>query len=428
METAMNQLTERDYFTDAGIVEDPAPYFRELRASAPVAREPHHGAVIVTGYDEVLDVLNRPGATFSNSVSVAGPIPPLPFQPRGDDIREQLEAHRAELPWADHLVSFDGDKHIAHRLLVTRLITPKRLKQNEDYLRGLTDRLIDAFIDRGRCEIVSEYAHAASTLVIADLLGVPHDERDQLLVLLGAPPTQIEGDPEFKVGSDPLVHLHDRFLGYLRERQANPRDDALSELVQSRFADGSAPDITVLARLASFLFGAGQDTSARLITAAMRILAEDPELQARLRAERHRIADFVEETARIEAPVKVVFRLAQETTTIGGMQTPAGSIVMNSLYAANRDPAHFDDPDRFDMDRPAVRDHMTFSRGVHACPGAPLARLETRVAVERFLDRMTDIRVNEAEHGPADARRFTFEPTYMLRSLSALHLEFTKAA
>jgi cytochrome P450 len=100
---------------------------------------------------------------------------------------------------------------------------------------------------------------------------------------------------------------------------------------------------------------------------------------------------------------------------------------MNSLWAANRDPAHFDNPGVFDIDRPGVRDNLSFSRGIHACPGAPLARLEARVAIDRFLDRMADIRISESRHGPPDARRYEYEPTYMLRSLSNLHIEFTPA-
>ena len=423
----MKLLGERDYFSDPGIVQDPAPYFTELRATCPVVREPRYGAMVVTGYDQVLEALNLPGDVLSNCVSVAGPIPPLPFEPAGDDIRAQVEVHRSELPWSAHLVSFDGAKHIEHRILVTRLITPKRLKQNEDYLNGVADRLIDAFIARGRCEIVSEFAHAVSTLVIADLLGVPEQERDELLDLLGAPPTQIDGDPDDKVGADPLTHLHSRFVRYLSERQAAPRGDAMSELANARFSDGSAPDVAVLAHLASFLFGAGQDTSARLIASAVRILAEDPALQARLRAERGKIPDFLEETLRVETPVKVNFRLAQTRTTIGDVDVPAGAIVMNSLAAANRDPAHFDHPDTFDIDRPGLREQVAFSRGAHACPGAPLARLEARVAIERLLDRTADIRICEAEHGPAEARRFDYEPTYMLRSLSALHIDFAPA-
>jgi cytochrome P450 len=421
----MKETDIPDFFTDAGIVHDPAGYFNTLRAKCPVMREPHHGSVMVTGYDEAIDVLNRKGGVFSAAVSVAGPIPPLPFTPEGDDIREQLDTHREDLPWADHIISFDDEKHAAHRALITSLLTYKRLKENEEYLGGLADRLIDRFIARGRCEVMSEYAHAASTLAIADLLGVPEEDRDDLMELLGAPPTRIDGDPAHKIGPDPLSFLESRFVGYIRKRQETPGTDLMSELAQSRFRDGSAPDVATLARLARFVFGAGQDTSARLITAAVRALGEDPALQQRLRDDPDRIPDFIEETLRFDAPTKVNFRLAQTSTTIGDVAVPAGTVVTIGLLAANYDPAHFENPEAFDIDRPRVRDHLTFSRGAHACPGAPLARLETRVAIARLLDRLADIRISEAHHGPADARRYDYEPTYMLRSLSALHIAFT---
>src|ERR1700740_388672 len=156
----METLRDRDYFSDPVIVESPAPYFAELRETSPVLREPRYGAVRVTGCDEVMDALSRSGDELSNCVSVAGPIPPLPFEPAGDDIRAQVDEHRAELPWSEHLVSFDGARHAEHRILVTRLITPKRLKQNEQYLVGLTNRLIDGFIARGRREIGAQYDQA----------------------------------------------------------------------------------------------------------------------------------------------------------------------------------------------------------------------------------------------------------------------------
>jgi cytochrome P450 len=423
----MGDLSDRDFFSDATIVDDPNPYFTAIREQASAIRERHHGAVIVTDYDAVMEVLNRPGDTFSNSVSVAGPIPPLPFEVKGDDISEDLEAHRPELPWSAHLVSFDGLTHAEHRLLVTKIITPRRLKANEAYLRERTDSLIDKFIDRGQCEVVSEYAHAASTLVICDLLGVPHEERHELIELLGAPPTQIEGDAAHKVGPDPMIHLHERFLRYIRDRKANPGDDAMTELATSHYRDGSDPSDVTKARLACFMFGAGQDTSARLITAALRILAEDQALQSRLRADPAKIPDFIEETLRYEAPVKVNFRLVRKSTTIAGVEAPAGTVVMNSLWGANRDPAHFKDPDTFDIDRGDSRENLAFSRGIHACPGAPLARLEAKVAIESFLERMLDIRIHEPEHGPPEARRYQYEQTYMLRSLSNLHIAFTKA-
>jgi cytochrome P450 len=197
--------------------------------------------------------------------------------------------------------------------------------------------------------------------------------------------------------------------------------------LQSRFRDGSAPNFDTVSLLARFLFGAGQDTTSRLIAMSILILAENPELQARLRSEPARIGDFLEEVLRFDGPVKVVYRLTQKSTEVGGLAVPAGTVLTVSLTGASNDPRHFENPDRFDIDRPNKRDHIGFSRGVHACLGAPLARLESRVAIERILARTSDIRLSDMHHGPAGDRRFRFEPTYTFRSLSDLFIEFDSA-
>src|SRR5271167_4490742 len=127
--------------------------------------------MMITGYEEALEVYRHREA-FSSCVAVTGPIPPLPFRPQGDDIGEQISQHQADMPWSAHLVGQDGQAHAALRAILMGVLTPTRLRKNEEYIETLTDRLIDKFIDRGRCEFVSNYAHALSTLVIADLLGV----------------------------------------------------------------------------------------------------------------------------------------------------------------------------------------------------------------------------------------------------------------
>jgi cytochrome P450 len=245
--------------------------------------------------------------------------------------------------------------------------------------------------------------------------------------LIGAPPSQIDGDAAHKIGPDPLIFLKARFDGYIRERRESPENDLLSELAGSRYADGSAPELDMLSALARLLFGAGQDTTSRLIAMAVMVLAEDEELQERLRTDPDRVPDFLEEVMRFDPPVKVIYRLSLKTTTIGGHTVPAGTVVDLALTAAGNDPAHFDAPERFDIDRDRLRDHLAFSRGKHGCPGAPLARMEARIAIERLLARTTDIRLSEAHHGPPSERRFRFEPTYSFRSLSDLHIEFRPA-
>lgn len=419
---------EPDFFTDPAVIQDPRSYFARIRAVSPVYREAYHGSLLVTGFDEAMEVLNRTDGTFSSAVSVLGPIPGLPFKPQGSDIRAQLEAHRGELPWSAHLNAFDGQKHAEHRALLGALLTYKRLQANEAYLKGLVDRLIDGFISRGRCDAASDYAHAAATYAISDLMGVPEEDRAELVDLLGVPPSQVEGEAVHRVGADPLIFLKARFDGYLRARQESPGADLMSELVHSRFKDGSAPDLDTVSLLARFLFGAGQDTTSRLIAHAIRILGDDPALQAHLRATPERIPDFLEEALRYEAPVKVAYRLALVDTQIAGVEVPAGTIVTVCLTGGNNDPRHFPAPETFDIDRPNVREHMSFSRGPHFCLGAPLARLESRVAIERLLARTAEIRISEAHHGPPDARRYRYEPTYSFRSLSDLQIEFTPVA
>jgi cytochrome P450 len=382
---------------------------------------------MVTGFDEALAILNDKNGIFSNACSVVGPIPGLPFEPQGHDIREQLEAHRATLPWADHLVCMDGKQHAEHRMLLGSLLTYKRLKANEEYLHDLANRLIDGFIANGKCAVVPEYAHATTTYAISDLMGIPEGDRAELLQLIGAPPSQVDGDAVHKVGPDPLVFMKPRFDQYLRDRLENQRGDLMSELVHAKFKDGSSPEFDALSNLARFLFGAGQDTTSRLIAMAILILGEEPELQQRLRQEPGRIPDFIEEVLRYDAPVKVAYRLAVVDTNIGETEVPAGTLITVCYTAASNDPAHFERPEKFDIDRPHVRDHMGFGRGFHGCLGAPLGRMESRIAIERLLARVSDMRISEEHHGPAGARRYRFEPTYTFRSLSDLFIEFTPA-
>lgn len=148
-------------------------------------------------------------------------------------------------------------------------------------------------------------------------------------------------------------------------------------------------------------------------------------MQNTLRSNRDRIPNFIEEMLRLESPIKSDFRLTRTATTLNGVELPAGTTMMLLLGAANRDPLHFDCPADLRVDRPNARRNVAFARGAHSCPGGPLARIEGRVTIERILDRLKDIRIDEAQHGPPGGRRFRYVPLYILRGLEALHIEFT---
>ena len=147
-------------------------------------REPHHGVVMVTGYDEAVAVY-RDTATFSSCNSVSGPFPGFPVPLEGDDVSALIEKHRDELPFSDQLTTLDPPKHTAHRALLMKLITPKRLKENEAFMWRLADRQIDEFLAKGECEFISEFASPFALLVIADLLGVPEADHAEFRAELG---------------------------------------------------------------------------------------------------------------------------------------------------------------------------------------------------------------------------------------------------
>ena len=389
--------------------------------------EPHHGVAMVTGHEEALTVLHDT-ATFSSCNSVSGPFPGFPVPLDRDDVSELIELHRDELPMHDQLPVFDPPKHTDHRYLLMRLITPKRLRENEEFMWRLADRQLDQFIDKGRCEFVTEYAGPFALLVIADLLGIPEASHDWLREQFESGVTGSLGSTHGdELAHSPLGFLYDMFTEYVEDRRREPRDDVLTGLATATFPDGSLPEVIDVVRVAANLFAAGQETTVRLLAASMQALAEDPELQEKLRANREGVPNFVEEMLRFESPVKGSFRLSRVPTTVGGVDLAAGTTVMVLTGAANRDPRKFERPDEMIPDRPNARHHITFGHGIHVCPGAPLARSEGRVSLERILDRMGDIRISEERHGPPDARRYKYVPTYILRGLGRLHLEFTPA-
>ncbi len=417
-----------DYFRTPAIYQDPYPYYEYVRAHGAVWREPHWGVFMITGFEEAMAVYND-SATFSSCNAVAGPFVKFPVAFEGDDISAIIDEHRDALPFSDQLPSFDPPKHTEQRALLLRLITPKRLKENEEFMWQLADRQIDEFVARGECEFVREYAKPFTLLVIADLLGVPAADHEAFRdELQGKPHGAAPGRGEGAMAHKPLEFLYERFTAYIEQLRREPRDDVMSGLTTATFPDGSIPDVHDVALIAANLFSAGGETTARLLGAALQRLAEDPELQQLLRDERDRIPDFVEEMLRLESPIQGEFRLARVTTTVGGVDIPAGTTVMVHNGAANRDPRHFEAPAELRLDRSDGRHHLGFGFGIHTCVGAPLARAEARVTLERIFDRMADIRISEREHGPAGARRYGYSPIYMLRGLEALHLEFTPIA
>ncbi|MDB5724648.1 MAG: Cytochrome [Novosphingobium sp.] len=419
----MTDFSQTDIYTDAALVNDPWAYFEYLREQGPITPLPYRNVVAVTGFEEALAIY-ADTVNFSSVNAVNGPLPDLPFTHDSDDISAQVIARRPEVPFGSEVVALDAPFHGPMRSLLMPLFTPGRLKAMDAGFRAVAQDLIDEFADSGEVEFIGGYANPLATLIITELLGIPHADRPIFRKYFTGGTAGEVGASHADIAANPLIEMGMRIAGYIAERRAEPRDDLLTQLGLARFPDGSEPSLEQAARVASFLFGAGQDTTVKLLGNSFRLLTERPDLQDILRSDPGRIANFVEEMLRYEGSIRASHRLCQRTTEVGGYRIEAGTTVWIANLAVNRDPRRFPDPASFDMDRPRLKEHLAFGRSSHTCAGAPLARAETRLSVELLLGQLGNIRLDEGRHGPAQARRFTYENSYVLRGLNQLHLRF----
>ena len=425
----MTDLDTVDFFSDPELVHDPYPYYDNLRSKAPVLPIGHDGDVIaVTGYDEANEIF-RDHEAFSSCNTTSGPFLPIPRPVVDDDLSEVIATARHLFPGSEDMVTMDPPEHTRERSLLLRVMTPKRLKENEEFMRRQAHQQLDRLVDQGRCEFIASYARPFSMLAIADVLGVPEEQHETFREGFGlreaqAGQMQLGGGEGVSQSPGAAVWLDDWFAEYLEDRRRQPRSDVLTDLALAKYPDGSTPDIHALVRIATFLFAAGQETTARLLAVGMKYLAQDPELQDELRTHPERIRNFIEEALRIESPVKGNPRLARHRATVGGVDVPPGATMMLMLGAANRDPQRFESPADFQADRANAKEHIAFGRGIHSCPGGPLARAEGQITIECVLSRLRNIRLSEEHHGPDVARPFEYEPTWVLHGLRSLHIEF----
>jgi cytochrome P450 len=429
-ESGMQKLEDRDYFTDFEIAKDPYPFFEAVRAHGPVWQPDGRDYLIVTGFDEIVEISNN-HRDFSAIIGLAGAAAPLPFTPEGSDITGQIEAARSQVLGGDQVVMLDDEPHTKLRGLMNRLFTPSRLKANEAFISAYSDEMVRAVVAKGKCELMREIATPFVTMVIADLLGVPLEDRQHFMDLIDASPAPGNLDASLNTHegeTHPMVAMTGYFYRYISERQAVPQEDILSELAHAAYADGTKPSMMDLMTLGVFIFGAGQDTSAKLLGNAMRFIVDVPGLQDQLRADPALIPAMLEEVLRLEGSTKQLSRLARRDTKIGDLPVKAGTKVLMGLPGGNRDPRRWENPHAFQLNRPRIKEHIAFGRGKHVCAGAPLARAEVRVILEKFLEHTSHIGLDEARHGSAGQRNFDFDPSFIIRGLSGLYVTLTPAA
>ncbi|HEX8055717.1 MAG TPA: cytochrome P450 [Novosphingobium sp.] len=424
----MQALIERDYFSDHEVLKDPYAFFNAIREQGPIYQPPGKDYYIVTGFQEALEVL-RDHDAFSAIIGLQGASAPLPFTPHGSDITGQIEAHRTEFAGGDQVVNLDDEPHTKLRAFINTLFVPSRLKASEEFIEVYCDEMVGSAVADGGVELIGKIATPFVTMVVADLLGVPMVDRQIFMdaIAKGPVPGALDGTDPMSGGAEhPFAVMGTYFYGYLAERRANPQQDILTEFAHAKYNDGTTPELYDLVQLGMFMFGAGQDTSAKLLGNSMKYLVEDQELQSRLRAEPKLIPAFLEEVLRIEGSTKQTARLARKDTKIGDVEIPAGTKILVALSAANRDPRRWDDPNELVIGRKKVAEHVGFGRGKHVCAGAPLARVEVRVIMEKFLEMTSKIELDLDQH-PGGISDLNYEPSFIIRGLDRMHIKLTPA-
>jgi cytochrome P450 len=376
---------------DPAVQRDPFPHYRRLREHDPVLRMPDSGFYVLTRYEDVRAVL-RDTETFSNTLDLAD-LSGERARRLGALFNERL----AEKGWAHvpTLHQSDPPEHTRYRRLLNRVFSPGRVRQMVPDVERICHQLIDAFVDRGRCEFVSEFAFPLPGIVISEQLGLAPGEigtfrrwADAML----APAQGLLTDEDSAIAYADIEAEAQHYLADVFEaRRARPTDDLITALVAASDTDEQPLSMHELQNLLQQLITGGYITTADAITSAMWLLIENPEQMQQVRADPGLAKTFAEESLRMLAPVQGLFRKATRDVEIRGVPIPAGSILHVRYGSANRDDEAFEEPDDFDVTRDHVMRHMSFGQGPHACVGAPLARQEMVTAIEGLLARLDDI-------------------------------------
>lgn len=343
-----------------GMHTDRYVLYTDLRDRWPVYYDERMRAWIVSRFDDVMQVM-RDYETYSSRAM-------------GDVVRFPL-------------ISDDPPRHTQLRTLVNRAFTSSRLKSLEGDVRRLARELIEAF-EGSEVEIVDRLTIPLPVVVISWLLGVAEEDREQFKRWSDAI-TGLLDQPTDEERMGTAGKMYQYFLKEVEKRREQPSDDLISAVLKAQERDVTLSDQEVVS-FCLLLLVAGNETTTNLLGNLLGILSREPHLWTRLREDRSLLEDAIEEALRLESPVQFVFRKTTRDTQLGGVGIPADATVLTLFGSANRDESEFDEPDRFIIERERSR-HIAFGYGAHFCLGAPLARLESRLAMDSLLDRFDSI-------------------------------------
>ncbi|SFR64423.1 cytochrome P450 [Halogeometricum limi] len=368
---------------------DPFDWYAEMRENHPVRYDERRRVWDVFRYADAARILSDP-MTFSSDPTRATEL--------------DLPEPEARGPLFETMLTSDGSRHDRLRGVVEESFRPRSLVPRAPHIRDVADDLLDDVVDRGEMDLIADFAYPLPVVVIAELLGVPTEDRPTFKrwsdTLVETPADTSEAGLEAFARERRRVddELRAYFEAILDDRRTDPRDDLVSDIVHAE-SDGETLSHEEAVGFCILLLVAGNVTTTNLLGNAVRCLTAHPDAMARLAADPTLTTTAVEEVLRYRSPVQALVRVATRDVELAGADVHTGDAVVPWLGSANRDPAVFDAPDEFRIDR-TPNSHLGFGRGTHYCLGAPLARLEARIALEQLFARVTDVERASTELDP----------------------------
>lgn len=407
----MSDLVDAHSLAEIDIQECPWDYYRDMHKRGFYFDE-HLGMYVCANYKLMREIM-RNTRVFSNvnSQNIAHMRPPPP---------EVVELQKASERPVNILVSSDPPEHGRVRSLLDDPFRSREIMQRRPQIREIVNEAIDGFIDRGACEVVTEFAIPIPVTVIADVLGLDRSYAGKIKLWSDAsvePLGMMISDERWIECAREIKHFQDFITEELNARRDDPREDLLTHLVTSRDPDGNPLTLGEMLGVTQQLLVAGNETTTNGIAAGVQLLIENPDQQQRLRDEPEHMLTFVNEALRLESPVQGLFRVVLEDTEIDGTAVPAGARIMLRYAAANRDPGKYQGPDKLDVCRRNAGTHVGFGAGIHHCLGANLAREEMLQAFTLLLERVENLAF--ATDAPLE-----HHPSMILRGLKALPITF----
>jgi cytochrome P450 len=384
-------LNDPIQFFGADAIQNPYPVYDELRRRAPVHRVGESPFFLVCGWDATIEAIARVDDFSSNLTAT------MVYQKDGTVVPFAMGE-----PGGPHnaLATADDPLHAEHRKILLPHLSAKRVRIIEQFTIQTAKRLWDENLsDDGHYEWMSAMANRLPMMVVAKLLGLPADDVDNLIRCGYATTALLDGlitSEQIEAAGMAAMELGGYVLDHFEKAANDPRPGLISDLA-TRCASGEIDQVVALTIMLTLFSAAGESTASLLGSAAW-ILVDKPDVQRQLRNNPELLGAFIEETLRFEPPFRGHYRHVWRDTSLGGVAIPADSHLLLLWGAANRDPAQFDDPDDFRLDRPAAKGHVAFGKGAHFCVGAALARLEAKIVLSTLLE-CTDW-IDAVEIGP----------------------------